>query len=618
MNPKLTIGMPTYDDFHGCWATIMSLRLFHSDILKDTELIVVDNNPGQKDARGLSVNAHSREVMNLVAWSDGKNGAQSSGSRFASASYIEQYSPVGSAAAKNRVFQEAKGEVVLCIDSHIMIPSGALKKLLDYFENHPTSMDLMTGPLLRDDLSVYGTHFNDVWSSNMRGQWASDPRGLDPEGEPFEIQAMGCGVMCCRKEAWVGFNPDLAGFGAEEWYIHEKFRQHGRKVICLPFLQWLHRFGCPEGKKYPLFQVNTVRNFLIGFQELGQEEEIARCRRHFVDGVQEANELGVLQPPCTSRIPADLFDAIAANPAAAKVMMSPQQRKNMMAGVAGSLPSASVSRSIDESNNTLCVEEHDLKAHMSKLRELASQCQHVTELGGRVNASTAILAGKPKQVVAIASNNSFEAEMSNLKVEETQLKILAQDSASDDIEETDMLFIGEAKTAAQLHEQLTRYTGKVRHWIVLHNTVTFGVWGEGHQTDKPVIGLMHSLRRWLKQNPEWSVVDQSSESGGLMVLSCKKEDKPALPNIITKGKNFFGAVATHISNGHPIASQELIDARKDICMLCEYRNPSKKPGMIGGCAKCGCNMDLKVTWADMECGDKDNPRWSAMAEKIPK
>ena len=66
----------------------------------------------------------------------------------------------------------------------------------------------------------------------MWGIWATDPRGVDPEGEPFEIPMQGMGVFSCRKEAWLGFNPAFRGFGGEEGYIHEKFRQARSAAAC--------------------------------------------------------------------------------------------------------------------------------------------------------------------------------------------------------------------------------------------------------------------------------------------------------------------------------------------------------------------------------------------------
>jgi hypothetical protein len=69
----------------------------------------------------------------------------------------------------------------------------------------------------------------------------------------------GLGVFSCRKAAWLGFNPAFRGFGGEEGYIHEKFRQAGARTLCLPFLRWGHRFGRPAGVPYPVLLNDKVK-----------------------------------------------------------------------------------------------------------------------------------------------------------------------------------------------------------------------------------------------------------------------------------------------------------------------------------------------------------------------
>lgn len=87
--------------------------------------------------------------------------------------------------------------------------------------------------------------------------------------EPFEIGMQGLGIFTCRRDAWLGFNPRFRGFGGEEFYIHEKFRQAGRTCWCLPWLRWLHRFGRPQGVPYALSVEDRIWNYLVGWSELG-------------------------------------------------------------------------------------------------------------------------------------------------------------------------------------------------------------------------------------------------------------------------------------------------------------------------------------------------------------
>lgn len=239
---ELTIGMATYQDFDGVYFTVQDLRLHHD--LDGVEILVVDN-------FGCSVTATFLASTGL----DSK------------VRYVRATDKTGTAAPRQKVFEDARGRAVLCLDSHVLLAPGAIARLKQYYRDHPDCMDLLQGPLFYDDLRGVSTHFEPRWGSQMYGRWAQDPRG---EGEePFEIPMQGLGIFSCRRDAWLGFHPGFRGFGGEEFYIHEKFRQAGRRCLCLPWLRWLHRFGRPAGVPYPLTLEDRLRNYLIGWDELG-------------------------------------------------------------------------------------------------------------------------------------------------------------------------------------------------------------------------------------------------------------------------------------------------------------------------------------------------------------
>jgi hypothetical protein len=155
----------------------------------------------------------------------------------------------------------------------VLFEAGTLKKLLNYYKQNPETKDLLQGPLLYDDLKSLSTHFDPNWRGQMYGTWANDERARDKDAPPFMIEMSGCGVFSCRKDAWLGFNEKFHGFGGEEGYIQEKFRQAGHQALCLPFLRWMHRFGRPNGPKYPLTLWNKIKNYFIGHKELKWDEQ---------------------------------------------------------------------------------------------------------------------------------------------------------------------------------------------------------------------------------------------------------------------------------------------------------------------------------------------------------
>jgi hypothetical protein len=260
----LTIGMAAYNDFDGVYFTLQALRL-HQD-LDDVELLVVDN---------YGCEATRQFVESWVV-----NGR-----------YLLAKEAVGTSAPRDRVFREATGQAVLCCDSHVLFAPGAIARLKRHYVEQPETVDLLQGPLLYDDLASVATHFEPVWREQMWGVWATDPRGLDPEADPFEIPMQGLGVFSCRRAVWPGFHPAFRGFGGEEGYIHEKVRQAGGRCVCLPWLRWAHRFGRPRGVPYPLTVEDKLRNYVIGHVELGLD--LTPALTHFAQHLSEERVLAV-------------------------------------------------------------------------------------------------------------------------------------------------------------------------------------------------------------------------------------------------------------------------------------------------------------------------------------
>jgi glycosyltransferase involved in cell wall biosynthesis len=247
---KLTIGIPVYDDYDGVFFTVMALRMYHD--LNDTEILIVDS-------------FGCKTTENFV---------KSVGGR-----YVRLMNRFGPAAAKGAVFTEAKGDFVLCCDCHVLFAPAAIMNLRNYFGMNPECKDLIQGPLLYDDLKYVATHFKPIWRGEMYGIWSDSVHVNNLDNAPFEIPMQGMGVFSCKKSAWLGFNPKFRGFGGEEGYIHEKFRQAGRKCVCLPWLQWAHRFNRPYGMKYPVRIEDKIFNYVVGHVELGLD--IAPVIEHF-------------------------------------------------------------------------------------------------------------------------------------------------------------------------------------------------------------------------------------------------------------------------------------------------------------------------------------------------
>jgi glycosyltransferase involved in cell wall biosynthesis len=247
---KWTIGMPCYNNYTENFFTIQALRQYHD--LSDSEIVVIDNF-GDDDLKNLVCKTINKK--NVV---------------------YDRYTEItGVSAAKNRIFEIARGDQVLVIDSHILVSVGALDVTI-------TGDDMYQGPLLTTGMSCYLLEWLPEWRSNMWGIWAPSVKVLPTEKK--EIWAQGAGFFAVKRQSWLGFNPGFRSFGGETGYIQEKYRRAGRKVWCDPRMVWTHYFGS-SGRKipYPLTMLDRVKNYILGFEELGLSTE--PIKQHFGEKV---------------------------------------------------------------------------------------------------------------------------------------------------------------------------------------------------------------------------------------------------------------------------------------------------------------------------------------------
>jgi hypothetical protein len=281
---KLTVGMATYDDFDGTFFTVEAIRMYHPEIADDIAFILLDNHPEGVAAENLK--RLERKVP---------------GYRYV------PFRGYRGTAVRDLIFREATSETVVCVDSHVLLRPGALSAIVAHLDEHPD--DFVHGPLAYEDGTTYASHFEPEWREGMYGTWALDDRADDPTNPAFEIEMSGLGLFACRRDRWPGLNPRFRGFGAEEGYLHEKVRRAGGRVVCLPAAGYLHRFGRPAGPLYSNAWDDRVRNYMIGWNELGLDD--SSIEKQFVEllGPDVANPmLDIARAEIAN--PLSFFDAI--------------------------------------------------------------------------------------------------------------------------------------------------------------------------------------------------------------------------------------------------------------------------------------------------------------------
>jgi hypothetical protein len=258
INKKISIGMSTFDDYEGLFFTIQSIRMHH--YIKDIEFIIIDNNPDS-----IHGTLTKKFITNSV-----KNGI-----------YVP-YTEIQSSFSKYKALEYATGDYYVGIDCHVLLMPSFFPALIKYFDNPNNHLNIAQGPLIYDDLKSISTHFKPEWRGGMYGVWALDDDNYK-KGVPFEIDMTGMGMFTCIPKNFPKINPNFSGFGAEEWYIQEKFRQNGGKCVCVPDMLWMHRFNRPMGVPFTNTWEDRIRNYYIGWKELYGNEHtmIASIKEHF-------------------------------------------------------------------------------------------------------------------------------------------------------------------------------------------------------------------------------------------------------------------------------------------------------------------------------------------------
>jgi len=578
---KLTIGMAHYDDFYGAIFTIQSLTM-HQD-MRDTEILVVDNNPDSVQGKALQ------------SFCEGQKNR-----RYAPIRYMTYTESKSTTQTRELIFREAKGAAVLCTDCHVLFHPGAIQRLKAWYDKYPDTRDLYHGPLLMTSIDTWLTHWNDGWRSGMWGVWGSAFEcsckwkkkfttrqfngrvvyldlatstqqltacpacnkqypplrweghegflqnngwkgvGFEDDAEPVEIPGAGLGVFTALKSTWMGFNPHFRSFGGEEMYIHAKYRLDGRKVIMLPFLKWWHRFERPEGIVYPISEWGKMRNYVLGAQELGLS--LTPIHDHFIsldtkglslerclmevhsyshDKLQGKSEEELLNLQKSKKMPQAWWDYLLVDP------IRHEEAPNQLKERKSMRPQPNRTATLPEILEwAVSKNKRDLDEHLYYLKDLADKVEHVTAFEKRRESSVAFATSGAKTYVSYQKENDpLLQQLKQLSPLDYQLHMGVDSLSLGQIEETDLLFIDSVHSGPRVKAELDRHGPRVRRFIVFRGTESFGAQAEG--TNEP--GLFSGIEAWMGDHPEWFLADLRRNQYGMLTISKDPRDKPAKP-----------------------------------------------------------------------------------------
>jgi len=178
----------------------------------------------------------------------------------------------------------------------------------------------------------------------------------------------------------------------------------------------------------------------------------------------------------------------------------------------------------------------DINEHLPTLRDLAKECEHITDMGVRDVVSTwAFLLGlannsKKKKVLRsydIHKSVNIDLALNEAKANNIDMTFTEVDVLKTEIEETDLLFIDTLHTYTQLKNELKLHASKAKKYIVFHDIVTYGRKPEPASWQTPEImknyvqndkGILFAIEEFLKENFEWDIKAVYENNNGLLVL----------------------------------------------------------------------------------------------------
>jgi len=162
----------------------------------------------------------------------------------------------------------------------------------------------------------------------------------------------------------------------------------------------------------------------------------------------------------------------------------------------------------NEYANSLSNVTGDIYYHLPLLRSLATEVNHVTEMGTRWGESTRAFLAAPcvfrAYDIELNDHASYVFDIARNMGKDVQY--IKADTLNLEIEETDLLFIDTEHTYDQLSQELKIHGNKARKYLAFHDT------------EYCAAQLCPAIFEFLRDNPLWRIKYHTRENNGLTVL----------------------------------------------------------------------------------------------------
>lgn len=165
-------------------------------------------------------------------------------------------------------------------------------------------------------------------------------------------------------------------------------------------------------------------------------------------------------------------------------------------------------------------EPSDINEHLSALYEFAKQSKTITEFGVRNVVSTwAFAHAHPERLLCVDIVRQPEVSMllEICKHENQNIEFRQENTLTNNIEPTDLLFIDTWHSYEQLKKELERHHSNVNKFIIMHDTVTFG----NRDQEGSGQGLRPAIKEFLDNHNDWYEWGTYTNNNGLTIIAKK-------------------------------------------------------------------------------------------------
>jgi hypothetical protein len=162
-----------------------------------------------------------------------------------------------------------------------------------------------------------------------------------------------------------------------------------------------------------------------------------------------------------------------------------------------------------------CARDTDIHEHLPIISELVSQCTHGTELGvGHAQSTRAFLRHDIEMHSYEYKPHPNVAEwFEQAKAAGRNVTLHVADTRKVEIDETDIMLVDSLHIYEQVQKELELHAGKVRKWLLFHDTTLFADQGEFGGR-----GIWPAVQEFIDSHPEWQLVERRTNNNGLTIL----------------------------------------------------------------------------------------------------